>query len=77
MALCSQSDENPGCFVVVVVAHGGPRLESSQQSSSPSNPSNQAWYRHCASASPQDIETGIPGKKGDRKTFDVLLTLLL
>ena len=65
MAPCSRSDEDPGCFVVVVVAHGGPRLESSQQLSSPSNPSGQAWYHHRASASPQDIETGIPGEKGD------------
>ena len=65
MAPCGRPNEDPGCFVVVVVAHGGPRLEGSQQLSSPSNPSDQAWYRHRASASPQDLEARIPGEKGD------------
>ena len=65
MAPRGRLNEDSGCSIVVVVAHGGPRLESSQQSSSPSNPSDQAWYRHRALASPQDIETRIPGEKGD------------
>ena len=63
MALCGRPDEDQRRLVVVVVAHGGPRLESSQQLSSPGYASDQAWYRHRTSVPTQDFEIGIPGKK--------------
>ena len=44
----SQSDEDKRRSFVVVVAHGGPRLEGSQHSSTPSHASDQAWDRHRA-----------------------------
>ena len=72
MAPCGQLDEDQRCFIVVVVAHGGPRLEGSQQLSSPGDSSNQAWDCRHAQAPSQDIETGIPGKEGDQKMFEVL-----
>ena len=57
MAPRGRSDEDKQRSSVVVVAHGGPQLESSQQLSSPSNSSDQAWDCHRDQASPQDIET--------------------
>ena len=57
MALRGQSDEDKRRSSVVVVAHGGPRLEGSQQSSTPSHASNPAWNRHRAQAPTQDNET--------------------
>ena len=41
------------------------RLESSQQSSSPSDSSDQAWDRHCTLVPTQDNETRIPGEESD------------
>ena len=40
------SDKDKQHFSIVVVAHGGPQLESSQQSSTPGNASDQAWNHH-------------------------------
>ena len=57
MAPCGQPDEDQRCFVVVIVVHGDSQLEGSQQSSTPSNASDQAWNSHCAQALPQDNET--------------------
>ena len=57
MAPSGQLDEDKRRFLVVIVAHGGPQLEGSQQSSTPSNPSDQAWDRRRALAPTQDIET--------------------
>ena len=57
MAPGGRSDEDKQCFLVVVVAHGGPRLEGSKQPSTPSNSSDQAWNRHRAPTPTQDIET--------------------
>ena len=57
MAPSGRSEEDKRRFSVVLVAHGGPRLEGSQQSSTPSNASDSAWNRHHAQALTQDIET--------------------
>ena len=57
MAPSGQSDKDKRRFLVVVAAHGGPQLESSQQLSSPSNLSDQAWNCRCIQAPTQDIET--------------------
>ena len=57
MALSGQSDEDKRHFLIVIVAHGGPRLEGSQQSSTPGNSSDQAWNCCRAQAPTQDIET--------------------
>ena len=57
MAPYGQPNEDQRHFVVVVVAYGDPQLEGSQQSSTPSNASDQAWNRCCTQAPPQDNET--------------------
>ena len=70
-------DEDKRSFIVVIVAHGGPQLEGSQQLSSPSNTSDQAWYSHRASVSTQDHEARIPGKRRGSRLLDNPLTLSL
>ena len=57
MAPSGRSDEDQRRFFVVVIVYGGPRLESSQQSPTPSNASDQAWDRCCTQAPTQDNET--------------------
>ena len=57
MALSGRSDKDKQRFFVVVIVHGGPQLEGSQQSSSPGNSSDQAWNCRRTQAPTQDIET--------------------
>ena len=57
MALRSRSDKDQQRFLVVTVAYGGPRLEGSQQLSTPGHASDQAWDRRHAQAPSQDNET--------------------
>ena len=59
MALCGQLDEDQRSVIVVVTAYRGPGLEGSQQLSSPSYASDQAWYCHCALVPSQDNEAWI------------------
>ena len=70
MAPRSQSDEDKRCFSVVIVTHGGPQLEGSQQSSTPGHASDQAWNRRRAQAPTQDNETRILGEESDRKIIE-------
>ena len=76
MALSDWPYENQWSVFIVSSLDGGSRLEGSQKSSSPSDPSNPTRNRHCASFPTQDNEAWIPGKRRGSRLLDSLLTLI-
>ena len=76
MALSGGLDKDQQSSSLVSALDGGPRLEGSQRSSSPSDLSDLAQNCYGTPFPTQDIKIGILGERNGRKAFDALLTSL-